>query len=174
MSLNWPTSRMLLNSSRNRVAILFPTLIISRFLRKLLNNMTAALPSQKAVVAASGIASQVSRVDPDGIDIVCFGGDDAAQWYRNVKSTKGIEEMVNDKRPRGVSTNSDCKKETAFQRLFTHFILFLLFYFFFVLIISFYFNDGFFLQVSAWFFYHHLYFILFSFHFICFHFIFLF
>lgn len=56
---------------------------------------------EKAVVAASGIASQVSRVDPDGIDIVCFGGDDGAQWYRNVKSTKGIEEMVNDKRPRG-------------------------------------------------------------------------
>ena len=58
---------------------------------------------EKAVVAASGIASQVSRVDPDGIDIVCFGGNDEAQWYRNVKNTKGIEEMVNDKRPRGVS-----------------------------------------------------------------------
>ena len=59
---------------------------------------------EKAVVAIDGIVSQVSKVDPDGVDIVCFGGNDEAQWYRNIKSTKGIEELVNDKPPRGVST----------------------------------------------------------------------
>lgn len=56
---------------------------------------------EKAVVAIDGIVSQVSKVDPDGVDIVCFGGNDEAQWYRNIKSTKGIEELVNDKPPRG-------------------------------------------------------------------------
>jgi len=56
---------------------------------------------EKAVSAIDGIVKQVVKVDPDGIDIVCFGGNDEADWYRNIKSTKGIEELVNDKRPKG-------------------------------------------------------------------------
>lgn len=56
---------------------------------------------EKAVVSLDKIITQVVKVDPDGVDIVCFGGEDDAQWYRNIKSTKNIEEMVNDKRPRG-------------------------------------------------------------------------
>jgi len=56
---------------------------------------------EKAVVGLDKIVNQVVRVDPNGVDIVCFGGEGDAQWYRNVKETKGLEEMVNDKRPRG-------------------------------------------------------------------------
>ncbi len=60
---------------------------------------------EKAVVSLDKIVSQTVKVDPDGVDIVCFGGEGEAQWYRNIKDTKNIEEMVNDKRPRGVSYN---------------------------------------------------------------------
>jgi|UniRef100_A0A7S0Y7D8 hypothetical protein len=56
---------------------------------------------EKAVVSLDKIITQVVKVDPDGVDIVCFGGEGDAQWYRNIKDTKNIEEMVNDKRPRG-------------------------------------------------------------------------
>lgn len=62
---------------------------------------TPATRWEKSVVALDSIVSQVVKVDPDGVDIVCFGGEDEAQWYRNVTNTKGLEEMVNDKRPRG-------------------------------------------------------------------------
>jgi len=47
------------------------------------------------------IVVQVVKVDPDGVDIVCFGGDEGADWYRNIKNTKNLEEMVSDKRPAG-------------------------------------------------------------------------
>lgn len=56
---------------------------------------------EKAVVSLDKIITQVVKVDPDGVDIVCFGGEGDAQWYRNIKDTKNVEEMVNDKRPRG-------------------------------------------------------------------------
>jgi len=58
---------------------------------------------EKAVIALSSVTTQVVKVDPDGVDIVCFGGDEDADWYRNVKHTKHLEEMVSDKRPKGVS-----------------------------------------------------------------------
>ena len=60
---------------------------------------------EKAVVSMDKIVVQVVKVDPDGVDIVCFGGDDDADWYRNIKKTKHIEAMVNDKRPSGVSSH---------------------------------------------------------------------
>jgi len=56
---------------------------------------------EKAVVGLDKIVSQVVKVDPDGVDIVCFGGESDAQWYRNVREAKGLEEMVNDRAPRG-------------------------------------------------------------------------
>merc|ERR1712194_846836 len=56
---------------------------------------------EKAVIALSSVTTQVVKVDPDGVDIVCFGGDEDADWYRNVKHTKHLEEMVSDKRPKG-------------------------------------------------------------------------
>jgi len=56
---------------------------------------------EKAVIALSSVTTQVVKVDPDGVDIVCFGGDEDADWYRNVKHTKHLEAMVSDKRPKG-------------------------------------------------------------------------
>jgi len=63
---------------------------------------------EKAVVGLDGIVSQVVKVDPDGVDIVCCQGGSEAQWYRNVKKTSGLAEMVNDKQPGG-----DCLMSTA-------------------------------------------------------------
>ena len=90
---------------------------------------------EKAVVSMDKIVVQVVKVDPDGVDIVCFGGDDDADWYRNIKKTKHIEAMVNDKRPSGVSSHyfvSYCIVFLSFgfillplttrrRRLFSHF-----------------------------------------------------
>lgn len=59
---------------------------------------------EKAVIGLDKIVAQVVKVDPDGVDIVCFGGNEDADWYRNVKSTKKLEQMVNDKRPSGPCT----------------------------------------------------------------------
>lgn len=59
---------------------------------------------EKAVIGLDKIVAQVVKVDPDGVDIVCFGGNEGADWYRNVKNTKKLEEMVNDKRPSGACT----------------------------------------------------------------------
>jgi len=49
-----------------------------------------------------GIVSHVSRVDPDGVDIVCFGGKQNPDWYRNITNTKNLEAVVTDKPPGGV------------------------------------------------------------------------
>lgn len=57
---------------------------------------------EKAVVSLDKIVAQVVKVDPDGVDVVCFGGNSDAEWYRNIKSTKGLEDMVNAERPKGV------------------------------------------------------------------------
>jgi Mg-chelatase subunit ChlD len=32
---------------------------------------------------------------------VCFGGEEEVDWYRNIKNTKGLEELVTDKGPEG-------------------------------------------------------------------------
>jgi len=56
---------------------------------------------EKAVIGLDSIVTQVVKVDPDGVDIVCVGGDEDADWYRNVKHTKHLEAMVSDKRPKG-------------------------------------------------------------------------
>jgi len=56
---------------------------------------------EKAVSMLDGIVTHVSKVDPDGVDIVCFGGEDEIDWYRNIKNTKGLEELVTDKGPEG-------------------------------------------------------------------------
>jgi hypothetical protein len=68
---------------------------------------------EKAVVGLGGIVKQVSKVDPDGLDIVCFGGcteeEDADETnvkssisvYPGVKSAKDIETMVKSKLPGG-------------------------------------------------------------------------
>jgi len=56
---------------------------------------------EKAVIALDSVVTQVVKVDPDGVDIVCFGGDEDADWYRNVKNTKHLKAMVSDKKPSG-------------------------------------------------------------------------
>jgi len=56
---------------------------------------------EKSVSMLDGIVKQVVKVDPDGVDIVCFGGEDEVDWYRNIKNTKGLEEIVTDKGPEG-------------------------------------------------------------------------
>mmetsp|Transcript_54999 Transcript_54999/g.62239 ORF Transcript_54999/g.62239 Transcript_54999/m.62239 type:complete len:366 (-) Transcript_54999:185-1282(-) len=61
-----------------------------------------ATPWEKSVAMLDGIVKHVSRVDPDGVDIVCFGGRQNIDWYRNITNTKNLEEVVTDKPPRGV------------------------------------------------------------------------
>ncbi|VEU44076.1 unnamed protein product [Pseudo-nitzschia multistriata] len=60
---------------------------------------------EKAVVALHGMVKQVSKVDPDGMDIVCFGGSEDKRGkislYRKVKNIKDIEAMVTSKLPSG-------------------------------------------------------------------------
>merc|ERR1719316_112170 len=65
---------------------------------------------EKGVVGLDKIVTQVVKVDPDGVDIVCFGGDEV-EWYRNVKNTKGVEQMVNSKRPRGACYMGEAMNE---------------------------------------------------------------
>ena len=64
-----------------------------------------ATPWEKSVAMLDGIVSHVSRVDPDGVDIVCFGGKQNPDWYRNITNTKNLEAVVTDKPPGGVSLN---------------------------------------------------------------------
>mmetsp|Transcript_24532 Transcript_24532/g.52026 ORF Transcript_24532/g.52026 Transcript_24532/m.52026 type:complete len:411 (+) Transcript_24532:183-1415(+) len=82
---------------------------------------------EKAIFAMNGIVAQVSQIDPDGVDVVCFpgsgGGEGGRDYdiYRNLKDTKGLEALVTATPPRG-----DCKMgeamdvvlKEAFQRGF--------------------------------------------------------
>mmetsp|Transcript_17991 Transcript_17991/g.44780 ORF Transcript_17991/g.44780 Transcript_17991/m.44780 type:complete len:593 (+) Transcript_17991:96-1874(+) len=58
---------------------------------------------EKAVVGMHGMVKQVSKVDPDGLDIVCFGGTETGKIsvYRQVKNVKDVERMVTSKLPSG-------------------------------------------------------------------------
>ena len=67
------------------------------------SSSTTATPWEKSVAMLDGIVKHVSRVDPDGVDIVCFGGRQNSDWYRNITNTNNLEAVVTDKPPRGVS-----------------------------------------------------------------------
>ena len=61
---------------------------------------------EKAIIAMHGIVNQVSKIDPDGVDVVCFpgmGGEGGLEHdiYRNIKDTKGLEVMVTAQEPKG-------------------------------------------------------------------------
>jgi len=56
---------------------------------------------EKAVIGLDKIVNTVVKVDPDGVDIVCFGSEEETEWYRNIKNTKGLEEIVTSKPPNG-------------------------------------------------------------------------
>lgn len=68
---------------------------------------------EKAIFAMNGIVAQVSQIDPDGVDVVCFpgsGGEGELGYdiYRNVKDTAGLEALVTAHEPKG-----DCKMGAA-------------------------------------------------------------
>jgi len=72
---------------------------------------------EKAVVSLDKIVTQVVKVDPDGVDVVCFGGSGEPEWYRNIKNTKGLEEMMNTERPKG-ACNMGSAMETCINDAF--------------------------------------------------------
>ena len=82
---------------------------------------------EKAVLAMNGIVSQVSKIDPDGIDVVCFpgsGGEGGMNHdiYRNVKDTKGLESLVTAVEPKGpckMGEAMDVVLKEAFERGFS-------------------------------------------------------
>jgi len=78
---------------------------------------------EKAVVSLHGMVKQVSQFDPDGLDIVCFGGTEKGKIsvYRHVKNMKHIEKMVTAKLPSGpchMGRAMDFVMEEAFDRGF--------------------------------------------------------
>jgi len=80
---------------------------------------------EKALVVLSGMVTQVSKVDPDGLDIVCFGGstdpNEKPSIYRKVKNIKDIERMVKTRLPSGpcyMGAAMDLVLQEAFQRGF--------------------------------------------------------
>mmetsp|Transcript_1088 Transcript_1088/g.2065 ORF Transcript_1088/g.2065 Transcript_1088/m.2065 type:complete len:587 (-) Transcript_1088:87-1847(-) len=85
---------------------------------------------EKAVVGLHGMVKQVSKVDPDGLDIICFGGsedpstedkDGKISLFRNVKNIKDVEEMVTSKLPSGpchMGKAMDFALKEAFNRGF--------------------------------------------------------
>lgn len=81
---------------------------------------------EKSVVCMNGIVAQVSKIDPDGIDVVCFpgsGGEGGMDHdiYRNVKDTKGLEALVTAQPPKGpckMGAAMDVVLKEAFERGF--------------------------------------------------------
>jgi len=57
---------------------------------------------EKAMTAVNGIVQQVSKVDPDGIDIYCFpGASDHVDVYKNIKDASSLGSMVGAAEPQG-------------------------------------------------------------------------
>lgn len=81
---------------------------------------------EKAVFAMNGIVAQISQIDPDGVDVVCFpgsGGEGGTAYdiTRNVTNTEGLEAMVTAHPPRGdclVGPAMDAVLAEAFARGF--------------------------------------------------------
>jgi len=81
---------------------------------------------EKAVFAMNGIVAQISQIDPDGVDVVCFpgsGGEGGTAYdiTRNVKNTEGLEAMVTAHPPQGVcmiGPAMDAVLKEAFDRGF--------------------------------------------------------
>lgn len=81
---------------------------------------------EKAVFAMNGIVAQISQIDPDGVDVVCFpgsGGEGGTSYdiTRNVKNTEGLEAMVTAQPPQGdclMGQAIDAVLKEAFERGF--------------------------------------------------------
>ena len=77
---------------------------------------------EKALVAMNGIVAQVSTIDPDGVDVVCFGGggdnnNKSCEIYRNIKDTKGLDGMVTQQEPSG-ACHMGAAMDTVLQEAF--------------------------------------------------------
>lgn len=84
-------------------------------------SMTAAPKSEpvtcweKAVLGLNGVVNQVIKIDPNGIDVVCFpGSSDDVDIYRNLKDTKNVEDLVTAQEPSG-----SCNMGQALDVVFT-------------------------------------------------------
>ncbi|KAL7547396.1 hypothetical protein ACHAWF_010707 [Thalassiosira exigua] len=82
---------------------------------------------EKAISATNGIVSQVSKIDPDGVDVVCFPGSGTGEggWeydvHRNVKDAAGLEALVTTAQPGGgcfMGRAMDFVLDEAFERGF--------------------------------------------------------
>eukprot|EP01062_Namystynia_karyoxenos_P022467 TRINITY_DN1862_c0_g1_i2.p1 TRINITY_DN1862_c0_g1~~TRINITY_DN1862_c0_g1_i2.p1 ORF type:complete len:428 (+),score=204.02 TRINITY_DN1862_c0_g1_i2:118-1284(+) len=77
---------------------------------------------EKAVAAVNGIVQQVAKIDPDGIDIMCFpGASDHVDIYRNIKDAGALSAMVGAREPGGpcyMGHALDCAFREAFTRGF--------------------------------------------------------
>jgi len=70
---------------------------------------------EKAVLGLNGVVNQVIKIDPNGIDVVCFpGSSDSVDIYRNLKDTKNVEDLVTAKEPSG-SCNMGQALEVVFN-----------------------------------------------------------
>jgi hypothetical protein len=56
---------------------------------------------EKAVADLDVIVTEVSKIAPDGVDIVCVGGEEETEWHRNIKNAKGLEALVTKEEPSG-------------------------------------------------------------------------
>lgn len=76
---------------------------MSNFLPTSASSNTPPTRWEKAVIALNSIVHQVAKIDPDGVDIVCFGGSSSSSCdiVRNVKDTDGLADLVNAQDPSG-------------------------------------------------------------------------
>lgn len=67
---------------------------------------------EKAVVATNAIVGEVTNFDPDGVEIICVGGDspdgsldisgaEEIEWHEGIKDTKGLEATITTREPGG-------------------------------------------------------------------------
>lgn len=68
---------------------------------------------EKAVLGLNGIVNQVIKIDPNGVDVVCFSGSEV-ETYRNLKDTANVEDLVTAKEPSG-----SCNMTQALDVVFT-------------------------------------------------------
>mmetsp|Transcript_39867 Transcript_39867/g.83353 ORF Transcript_39867/g.83353 Transcript_39867/m.83353 type:complete len:409 (+) Transcript_39867:148-1374(+) len=81
---------------------------------------------EKAVTSLNSIVTQVAKIDPDGVDVVCFpgsGGEGGLSYdiYRNLKDATGLEDIVTAVEPKGqcrMGATMDVVLKEAFARGF--------------------------------------------------------
>jgi len=84
------------------------------------------LLSNQAVTSLNSIVTQVAKIDPDGVDVVCFpgsGGEGGLSYdiYRNLKDATGLEDIVTAVEPKGqcrMGATMDVVLKEAFARGF--------------------------------------------------------